>query len=196
MVLPSWLRDLKLCSADALVKVQLLTRDSRLGTPESQSSNLKQAHISEDLQGERHEIHVPWQRQCRVSVACAYWQSQQQSVASMTYNLRHLCCFLALSTSWIRSLVQAQCTLGGSTEFCGYKADGAISGGFNSPCSCQRTLCCSAQGYCGPEQTITSDPASAYCGAGCQSAYGNCNPGTSCPVRFCTNTTLVMRGRR
>ncbi len=74
---------------------------------------------------------------------------------------------------------QDQCPLGKSTDHCGYESDGVtVSGAFPSPCSCQSTLCCSVVGFCGPEPDITDEyPKALYCGAGCQEAYGNCNPG-------------------
>ena len=77
------------------------------------------------------------------------------------------------------ALGQAVPPVGGSTDHCGYTSTGSVSGGFASPAYCQPTLCCSPNGYCGPEPTITSDPSSAYCGPGCQATYGTCSPGVA-----------------
>ncbi|DBA93418.1 TPA: hypothetical protein ACH3X1_015751 [Trebouxia sp. C0004] len=88
--------------------------------------------------------------------------------------------FVTLIVLLCGTAAQPQCTIGGSTRYCGYvggNPQNGVSGGYSQPCHCQPTLCCSQTGYCGPEPTITTDPATAYCGTGCQANYGNCNPG-------------------
>ena len=83
-----------------------------------------------------------------------------------------------LASQFLVAAQQNQCSIGGSTRYCGYTLNKAgIAGGSAAPCKCHPSLCCSAKGFCGPEPPITTDAASAYCGNGCQSDYGSCNPG-------------------
>lgn len=82
------------------------------------------------------------------------------------------------------------CTIGGSINYCGYSG-GKVSGGFSTPCSCNKNFCCSQYGYCGPQPGILTDPQSAYCGTGCQSQYGTCSPGD-----FATSASMLGHSMR
>ena len=157
------------------------------------------SHVQFIFVSARHELFQRSSQLCRKSSTASIDRLRKRNQGLVRLNmgaywgLLGTSCFLVISANLRSCSAAGQCTLGGSTDYCGYTPSGAISGNFPAPCTCQRTLCCSPEGHCGPEAPITTQPASAYCGAGCQQGYGTCSPGMDCVPRVIVESESCCR---